>query len=174
MERAEQRARGQHVRVGGLLLHRAGRLRGAHPRRQLPRTLRVLCRRLRHHRARGVLRPRVCLMECLFADASKAQRHIYKHLGLEEGRLESVDIEDRVQTKMPCEGDFTVEKDREKMELLQLLATTITGKLERGCLMQELDGSHQGVTKSPLAGSDPAGIKGAAVASSDPAPVASA
>jgi len=116
-----------------------------------------------------------CLMECLFADASKAKRHIYKHLGLEEGRLESVDIEDRVQTKMPVEGDFTVEKDREKMELLQLLATTITGKLERGCLMEELDGSHQG-SKSPVAGSDPAGIKGGSVAatSSDSAPVASA
>ena len=78
-----------------------------------------------------------CLMECLFADSCKVPRFIYK-----QGELASLCVEDRLALKKPHQGTFTVESDREIMELLELLATVITGKLERGALMEELDGSH--------------------------------
>merc|ERR1712185_583186 len=85
-----------------------------------------------------------CLMECLFADSSKVPRFIYRHLEREEGELGELSVEERLQLKKPHEGCFTVESDREVMELLELLAVVITGKLERGQLMEELDGSHAG------------------------------
>lgn len=84
-----------------------------------------------------------CLMECTFGDASKVPRFIYRHIDKAEPALVPMNIDDRLGLKKPCEGTFTVESDREVMQLLQLLGVVITGKLERGDMMEELDGSHK-------------------------------
>lgn len=69
-----------------------------------------------------------CLMECLFADASKVPRFLMTA----QGELRPMAAEDRVQLKRPNQGNFTVEADRKIMHELEAMAQLITSQLERG------------------------------------------
>ena len=44
----------------------------------------------------------------------------------------TIDIHGRLENKKPTEGEFTVESDREIMELLDMIAYAITGRIDRG------------------------------------------
>ena len=69
-----------------------------------------------------------CLLECVFADASKVPRFVMTA----GGDLKKETAEDRVALKKPHEGSFTVEADRGFMKQLEAAATFIKGQIERG------------------------------------------
>ena len=69
-----------------------------------------------------------CLMECLFADASKVPRFLMTAAG----ELKPMAAEDRAALKRPNQGNFTVESDRKIMHELEAMAQLITSTLERG------------------------------------------
>ncbi len=76
-----------------------------------------------------------CLMECTFADASKVKRYLMSTTG----KLGAMTAEHRLGLKAPRLGNFTVESDRNVMQLLELLAKMITSRLERGELAGDWD-----------------------------------
>ena len=69
-----------------------------------------------------------CLMECMFADAAKAPRYTLT----KDNELKPMDINMRLECKVPAEGSFTVESDREIMKVLESMAVMITMRLDRG------------------------------------------
>jgi hypothetical protein len=95
-----------------------------------------------------------CLMECMFADASKTPRYILSA----DDELKPMDINMRLECKSPCEGSFTVESDREIMKVLEEMGSMITVRLDRGIAFNFLDDAKtQGSThKSKAAPALPA------------------
>ena len=92
-----------------------------------------------------------CLMECMFADASKTPRYIYT----KDSTLKVLNVDMKLQNKTPIEGSFTVESDRAIMKVLSLVANSITTKIERGANFSVLGrSSKEGLEASTTAGSD--------------------
>ena len=77
---------------------------------------------------------RWCLMECMFADASKTPRFIFT----KDGSLRHLTADMKLENKTPIDGSFTVESDRAIMRVLSLVANSITGKIDRGVSMSVL------------------------------------
>ena len=75
-----------------------------------------------------------CLMECMFADASKTPRYIFT----KQNELKGLTPNMRLESKMPTEGSFTVESDRAIMKVLSLVANAITAKIDRGAALSVL------------------------------------
>ena len=69
-----------------------------------------------------------CLMECVYADASKVPRFLMTAAG----ELKPMVAEDRVELKRPHQGSFTVESDRDFMRNLEAAAQSISSQMERG------------------------------------------
>ena len=86
-------------------------------------------------------------MECLFADAAKTPRFILNT----ENALTPMDATQRLACKTPQEGSFTVESDREIMNLLEKMAFSITTRLDRGATMPILDMGQKGKEKEAAA-----------------------
>ena len=88
-----------------------------------------------------------CLMECMFADSSKTPRYIFT----KQGELAPMDPTQRLACKTPQEGSFTVESDREIMNLLEKMAQSITTRIERGGSLSILDRLQKGAEKEQQA-----------------------
>jgi diketogulonate reductase-like aldo/keto reductase len=73
-----------------------------------------------------------CLMECLFADASKVPRFLMTAAG----ELRPMAAEERAALKRPNQGNFTVESDRKIMIELEAMSQLISSQLERGAISQ--------------------------------------
>lgn len=69
-----------------------------------------------------------CLMECMFADASKTPRFIFT----KDNKLKELTPDMKLENKTPIDGSFTVESDRAIMKVLSLVANSITNRIERG------------------------------------------
>ena len=99
-----------------------------------------------------------CLMECMFADASKTPRYIFT----KDNVLKELLPDMRLENKTPAEGSFTVESDRAIMKVLSLVAHAITGKVERGGTFSVL--AAKDFAKAELSQSSAAEAAGAAEA----------
>lgn len=56
-----------------------------------------------------------------------------------DNELVTIDMHGRLENKRPSEGDFTVDSDREIMNLLEMIAVGITGRIDRGSSMGMFD-----------------------------------
>ena len=52
-----------------------------------------------------------------------------------DNELVTIDMHGRLENKRPSEGDFTVNSDREIMNLLEMIAMGITNRIDRGSSM---------------------------------------
>ena len=83
-----------------------------------------------------------CLMECMFADASKTPRYIFS----KENVLKVLTPDMKLENKTPTAGSFTVESDRAIMETLSFVASSITNRIDRGISFSVLAGHSSSKT----------------------------
>ena len=88
-----------------------------------------------------------CLMECMFADASKTPRFIFT----KTNTLKELTPDMKLENKTPTDGSFTVESDRAIMKVLSLVATSITNRIDRGGTMSVLTGREEALDKKSAA-----------------------
>ena len=96
-----------------------------------------------------------CLMECMFADAGKLPRYIFT----KENKLKQLTPNMKLENKTPTEGSFTVESDRAIMKVLQVVATAITGRIDRGVMLRA---SSMGPTQLGALEEEPPATEGTA------------
>jgi len=91
----------------------------------------------------------------MFADAGKLPRYIFT----KENKLKQLTPNMKLENKTPTEGSFTVESDRAIMKVLQVVADSITGRIDRGVMLRA---SSMGPTKLGALEEEPPATEGTA------------